>query len=39
MTPDACVIEIIKAYMAREMKKGPVRLKPEYRERFAAPAP
>ena len=34
-TPDAFVTEIIKVYMAREMKKGPVAVKPEYRERFA----
>jgi hypothetical protein len=39
MTPDQCVTEIIKVYMAREMKRGPVPVQPEYRERFEAPAP
>ena len=35
MTPDQCAVEIIKVYMAREMKRGPIAIKPEYRERFA----
>jgi hypothetical protein len=35
MSPDQCVIETIKVYVAREMKKRPVLLKAEYRRRFS----